>query len=341
MHILIIKLTSMGDLIHTLPALSDAQRALPGIRFDWVADEVFAEIPRLHPAVERVITTAHRRWKGDKLKALRSGELLNAVKQLRHQQYDAVIDAQNNLKSAFVTLLSRGPRLGMDKESIREKGADWACQKTFHIPVNQHAIARQRQLFAKALNYPLPETPPDFGISLDKLPALPLNLPKPYLVFIHSTTWDTKHWPESYWQALIKIATNAGFHVVLPWGNAKEAQTAERLALAAPSDCTVLPKLNILEQASVLRGAVGAVCVDTGLGHLAAALNVPAVHLYGPTDPALIGATGLHQTHLVADFECAPCYLHHCKFGAESACFLANMKPDKVFLSLEDVLRAK
>jgi heptosyltransferase I len=331
MHVLIVKLTSMGDLIHALPALTDAQRAIPGIRFDWVVDEAFADIPRMHPAVDQIITTAHRRWQREKLATLKSGELFSVAKTIRAKHYDAVIDAQNNLKSAVVTMLTRGTRYGMDKDSTREKFADWVCDKTFSIPVNQHAITRQRQLFAKALNYPLPDTFPDFGIDLDQLPAVSLSLPKPYLAFVHSTTWDTKHWPEHYWKLLINRAVAAGYHIILPWGSAQEAERAARLAETDPAHCTVLPKLSISEQATVLSGAAGAVCVDTGLGHLTAALNVPAVHLYGPTDPALIGATGLHQTHLVAEYECAPCYLHHCQFGAESACFLAHMKPEKVF----------
>jgi heptosyltransferase-1 len=325
----------MGDLIHALPALTDAQHAIPGIRFDWVVDEAFADIPRMHPAVDQIITTAHRRWQREKIKSLKSGELFSLAKTIRSKDYDAVIDAQNNVKSAVVTLLTRGTRYGMDKHSTREKFSDWVCDKTFNIPVDQHAIARQRQLFAKALNYPLPESAPDFGIALDKLPAVSLSLPKPYLAFVHSTTWDTKHWPENYWKLLIKRAVAAGYQIILPWGNAQEAERAARLADAAPDQCTVLPKLSIMQQASVLLGAAGAVCVDTGLGHLTAALNVPAVHLYGPTDPALIGATGLHQKHLIAEYECAPCYLHHCKFGAESACFLKNMKPEKVFCALD------
>lgn len=330
MNVLIVKLTSMGDLIHALPAVTDAVRHIPAIHFDWVVDEAFASIPKLHPRIETIITTAHRRWRKNKWQTLKSGELFQLRRAIRKKKYDVVIDAQNNLKSAVITALTRGTRCGMDKTSAREKFADFVCHKTFAIPVNQHAIARQRQLFAQALDYSMPNTEPDFGIVTAQLPALSFELPKPYLVFIHSTTWENKHWPEAYWQQLIKMASEAGYHIVLPWGNAQEEARANRLA-QGNDQTTVLPRLSIPEQAAMIHGSSGAVCVDTGLGHLTAALNIPAVHLYGPTDPTLIGATGQHQVHLSAKYECAPCYLHTCKWSKDSACFIKDLPPQKVW----------
>lgn len=321
----------MGDLIHALPAVTDAVNHIPNIHFDWVVDEAFAEIPRLHPAIETVIKTAHRRWKKEKWQTLQSGELIQLWKNIRKKKYDIVIDAQNNLKSACIMALTRGMRCGMDKDSAREKFSHLVCNKTFAIPLDQHAIARQRQLFAKALNYPLPNTPPDFGIDIQKFPPISVSLPKPYLVFIHGTTWDTKHWPEPYWQELIKMAANAGYHVVLPWGSLAEEARSKRLAQASPSTTVVLPRLSIAERAAIINGSAGAICVDTGLGHLTAALNKHAVHLYGPTDPALIGATGQNQTHLTAQYECAPCYLQTCKWSKDAACFMKNLPPEKVW----------
>jgi heptosyltransferase-1 len=330
MNVLIVKLTSMGDLIHALPAVTDAVQAIPDIHFDWVVDEAFAEIPKLHSAIENVITTAHRRWQREKWKTFKNKELSKLWNNVRKKKYDIVIDAQNNLKSALVTSITRGTRCGMDKNSAREKFAHFVCDKTFAIPIEQHAIVRQRQLFANALNYAMPNTFPDFGIAEETLPPIPVTLPKPYLVFIHSTTWDTKHWPETYWQQLIQIATQAGYHIALPWGNAAEQARAQRLA-ATSANATVLPRLSIMQQATLISNSSGAICVDTGLGHLTAALNTPAVHLYGPTDPGLIGAMGRNQRHLIAEYECAPCYLHDCKFGKEAACFLKNMRPEKVW----------
>lgn len=337
MQILIVKLTSMGDLIHALPAVSDAIRAIPNLEIDWVVDEAFAEIPRMHPGVKQIITTAHRRWQRQKWNTLKNKELVHLWQGVRQKKYDIVIDAQNNLKSALVTSLTRGHRCGMDKNSVREKFAHFVCDQTFHIPVQQHAIVRQRQLFAYALNYSVPDIFPDFGISLADLPEVPLTLPIPYLVFVHSTTWESKHWLEAYWRDLLKRAETEGYYVVLPWGNQHERARAERLAIGFPK-VLVLPRLTLMQQAAVIAGAKGAICVDTGLGHLTAALNKPAVHLYGSTDPALIGATGRHQTHLSASYECAPCYLHQCKWGRESACFVKDMSPDRVWNSFKSLI---
>lgn len=330
MNVLIVKLTSMGDLIHALPALTDAMKHMPNIRFDWVADETFADIPRMHPGVDKVIVTAHRRWKKQLWQTLKSGELLRLWREIRQKKYDLVIDAQGSLKSAIIMRLARGVHCGVDKDSAREKIASWFCERTFSVPSKQHAIDRVRQLFAKALDYPIPDSAPDFNINLEKLPELPIDLPKPYLVFVHSTTWNTKHWPEHYWEQLIKIAAEQGYTIALPWGGAKEQERAQRLAKSSLK-AIVLPRLSIPQQARMIAQSNGAVCVDTGLGHLTAALNIPAVHLYGPTDPALIGATGQHQLHLIAEYECAPCYLHDCLWGQESACFLKNMRPEKVW----------
>jgi len=338
MNVLVVKLTSMGDLIHALPAITDAVNAIPGIQFDWVVDESFAEIPKLHPAVNTVITTAHRRWRRNIWQSIKSGEFSALWKKVRAKKYDVVIDAQNNLKSAVVMSFTRGLRCGMDRHSVREKFAHLVCHKTFTIPPEQHAVARQRQLFAKALGYSLPGTSPDFAIR-QPLPALPMTLPAPYLVFVHSTTWDTKHWPERYWQQLIQLAVQAGYHVVLPWGNVNEQARAQRLAEASPQ-ASVLPRLSITQQASMISQSAGAICVDTGLGHLTAALDKPAIHLYGATDPALIGATGLHQRHLFAESECVPCYQQQCKFGAESACFVKSMRPETVWAQFVAQLEA-
>ena len=103
MRVLLVKTSSLGDVIHTLPALTDAQRAIPGIQFDWVVEEGFAEIPAWHPAVAQVIPVAIRRWRKHPLQTLRSGEWRRFKARLRETHYDLVIDAQGLLKSAWLT----------------------------------------------------------------------------------------------------------------------------------------------------------------------------------------------------------------------------------------------
>ncbi len=340
MHVLLVKLSSMGDLIHAFPALTDAQTAIPGIRFDWVIDESFAELARWHPAVNQIITTAHRRWGRQKWKLLCSGELRRFIRKLRSKHYDLVIDGQTNVRSAVITRLARGLRCGFDRRSVREYGADWAYQKKVFVPKAQHAVNRLRRLFAQVLNYPYRDTDPDCAIDMARLSKPNLVLPREYLVFIHNASWRSKLWPERYWAELLSTATAAGFTVLLPSGNSEEHARALRLAQNHPR-IIALPRLRLSEVAFIIAHAKAAVSNDTGLGHLTAAVNVASVNLYGPTDPDLIGAPGKSQVYLQADFPCAPCYKNSCHYKGSApewpACF-TKIPPQIVWERLQSLL---
>lgn len=316
MQALLIKLTSMGDLVQALPALTDAQQAIPDIQFDWVVDESFAEIPRWHPAVSATIETAHRRWRQALRHTWRGGEFSAFVKTLRAKNYSAVIDAQSNLKSACATLLARGTRHGPNSQSVREYGAQFAYHRRYAIDKNQLAIERTRQLFAQVFDYPPPATAPDFGLANTPWPAPEIELPaRPYLVFVHNASWNSKSWQTGHWRQLLHMAGAAGFNVLLPWGSQQEHEQAQRIA-ANCAHAQVLPRLSLTQIASIFLQSCGAICVDTGLAHIAACLDIPTLTLYGPTDPALIGATGDRSKFLVAEgFACIPCYKKLCTVG--------------------------
>lgn len=327
MRALIVKTSSLGDVIHTLPAVTDAAHALPGIRFDWVVEEAFGEIPRWHPAVERVIPVALRRWRQHPLQARRSGEWGAFRAALGARRYDAVIDAQGLLKSAWLSRFARGPRHGLDRRSAREPLASLSYQHRHHVAWGRHAVLRVRELFAQALGYALPAeaaaapAPGSNPYGLERtriLPAAGTVGTTPYLVFLHGTTWSTKHWPEFYWRQLAELATAAGWQIHLPWGNADERARAQRIADQLRG-AQVLPQLPLAGIAAELAGARACVAVDTGLGHLAAALAVPTVSLYGPTNPGFTGSWGANQLHLAADFPCAPCLKKHCTYEASAA----------------------
>jgi len=343
-RVLLIKMTSMGDLMHALPALSDAAAAIPGIQFDWVADEAFAEIPGWHRAVNQVIKSAHRRWKKDLSQAWRSGELTAFYRQLNAQHYDTVLDSQSNLKSAAVALLRRigpesGPVHGLNAAGVREKPAHWVYQHRHSTVTSAHAIEQQRALMATALGYALPSSAPDFAIDREQLVLPELELPQRYLFFVHNASWKTKLWPEQHWLTLIERATAAGYSVLLPSGNDEEQVRAQRLAATSPL-AHALPRLSLSAVAAIMDGAMAAVCCDTGLGHLAAMLNLPAIHFYGPTDATLIGAQGPGQQHIIASSEhysCAPCYLKQCQFPAvDTAACMASFQPEQVWQALLD-----
>jgi heptosyltransferase-1 len=271
MRVLIIKLTSMGDLMHAFPALTDAQKKIPGISFDWVVDEGFAEVPQWHPAVHNIITTAHRRWKKNIVSSWRKGEFSEFYQQLNCDDYDVIVDLQSNLKSAFVSWLRRGPIHGYDKKTCREKPAHWAYTTQHSIPLRQHAIERQRALFAKIFNYDQPNSPSDYGVDLHQYP-LPIvspseqPLPEKYVVFIHNASWPTKLWPIGHWQALIEKVSAVGYSILLPCGSDVEYKRAQSIAQYSPM-AIALEKMGLQALAAIISHAQAAVCSDTGLAH--------------------------------------------------------------------------
>ncbi|HUP91192.1 MAG TPA: lipopolysaccharide heptosyltransferase I [Solimonas sp.] len=294
MRVLIVKTSSLGDLVHALPALTDAARARPELRFDWLAERPFAEIPRWHPAVGRVIASDLRRWRRQGLGALRSPEWAAFRTELRAHEYGLVLDAQGLLKSAWLASRARGPRAGLDWHSVREPLVALTYARRYAVPKGLHAVERVRRLFAQALDYAPPESAPDFGLRRAQF-ATP-QLASPYLVFLHATTWPGKCWAESSWQELGRWAVHRGLGVVLPWGSEAERATAERIA--ARFGGLVLPRLDLSGVASVLAHAQATVGVDTGLAHVGAAVGTPGITLYGPTLPGLTGTVGAHQVHL-------------------------------------------
>ncbi|MGM3173669.1 lipopolysaccharide heptosyltransferase RfaC [Dickeya lacustris] len=295
MRVLIVKTSSMGDVLHTLPALTDAMQVIHGIEFDWVVEEGFAQIPGWHPAVDRVIPVAIRRWRKNWFSAPVRAERAAFKQRLREKRYDAVIDAQGLLKSALlVTRLAHGNKHGLDWKSAREPLASWFYQYRHPVARQQHAVERIRALFAMSLNYRKPAEQGDYAIAARFLSESAVDTP-PYLVFLHATTRDEKHWPETHWRELIALVAPTGLRILLPWGAEHEHQRALRLAEGFPH-VDVLPKLTLEQVASVLAGAQTVVSVDTGLSHLTAALDRPNITLYGPTDPGLIGGYGKNQT---------------------------------------------
>jgi heptosyltransferase I len=342
MRVLIIKLTSMGDLVQALPALTDAQKAIPGIEFHWVVDEAFKEIPGWHSAVVRVLPTAHRRWRNQKLVLWRNRQVKEFVQQLRTEHYDIVIDAQSNLKSALVTMFSKGNKHGMDASSVREWGAHFAYRSRHNVAKNMLAIERLRRLFAEALGYQVPASSPDYGLADIQWPSAEIELPdSAFLLFVQHATWPTKRWRDQNWRQLIEQANHQGYTVLLPWGSDAERAQVEVLA-SGLAGTRILPRLSLSQIAGILRKSAGAICVDTGLAHISAALDVPTLTLYGPTDPSLIGATGGNAGHVVVSgYQCAPCYQRQCKVGTytgDQAQCMKNLQAEIVWKRFEGLV---
>ncbi len=306
MNVLLVKMSSMGDVVHALYAVHDAAQCVPGIRFDWVVEEAFAALPALHTAVDNVIPVAIRRWRRKPLEALRSGEIRRFRRGLGDRTYDCVLDAQGLLKSAVVSLGARGPRVGLDRHSARESLAALAYERSVHVP-GGHAVARLRELFANALGYEVPDTTPDAGLLLDGAAG------DKSLVFVHGTTWVSKEYPVAHWRDLCARATDSGFHVVLPAGN--EIERVRGHEIAAGFDAEVLYRPELTQLAEQMAAASGVISVDSGLGHLADALGVPLIAVFGSTSPVLTGPRGARSEVIVSTtLPCVPCLQRKCRF---------------------------
>ncbi len=289
MRILLVKTSSLGDVVHNLPVVSDLHRHFPETEIDWCVEEAFADIPRLHAAVREVIPVAVRRWR----KALgqkRTWQEIGEVRQhLRRKSYDAVLDTQGLLKSALIARQARGEKLGYAGEVAREGWAARFYDRSFVIPPNAHAVERNRWLAAAAFDYAL-DWPLDYGIHAPT-GAFSWLGEKPYVILLTATSRAEKLWDEADWGNAGQALAERGLLPVLPWGSEAERQRAERIAAGIES-AVVAPPLSLRELAALLADARLCIGVDTGLVHLSTALKTPTIALYVATDPALTGVLG-------------------------------------------------
>ncbi len=338
MKVLLIKTSSMGDVVHALPAVTDAVMANPAISFDWVVEESFKDIPEMHPSVDRVIPVAVRKWRKAPFKYL--SDIRSSIKDIKKGKYDVVIDAQGLIKSAFFTHFARGEKYGLSKISAKEPLASMAYDFKIDVPKGLHAIERVRHLFARSIGYEFNSDALSYGLRKNDFiePAL---LTQPYVVFLHGTTWASKHWPIEYWKELVLKATNKGFSIYLPWGIITEQKRAEELSRLS-KDVHVLPRSSIKQLAGILMHARGVVGVDSGLSHLAAACGTAVVTLYGSTSAKLTGTMGEKNTALQAAFKCSPCLRKECDYSiptdVQPACY-QELVPKAVWGQLEALMK--
>jgi heptosyltransferase-1 len=282
-RILFVKTSSLGDVVHNCPAVSDAARNVPGAVIDWVVEESFAGIAQMHRAVRRVVPVALRRWRRSLWSGATWSEIARFRRELGEERYDAVIDTQSLLKSALIASAATGLKHGLDRASAREALASRFYDVTHAVPKAMHAVERNRALAAKALGYSL-QGPADYGL---RAPA-GVQEGSDYAVFLAMTSRADKLWPEERW---IALGRSLPLRIVLPWGSADEQKRAQDIANAI-GRATVPSKMSLPELGDLFREARYVVGTDTGLTHLAAALGVRTVGLYGGSDPALTGLYG-------------------------------------------------
>lgn len=317
MKILIVRLSSLGDIIHLFPALSDLRRHFPDAEIHWLVEPAFAELAAWHSAVDKVVIVPLRAYKKIwwKIPVL----LSTLRKQLRAEKYDAVLDAQGLLKSAVLARLAGSAVFGFAAGSARESPASWLYKKTAKVTNGLHVIEKNRLLVATIFAADI-SPPADFGLDefrrhqlrAEFSDALKKITEHPYIVLLHGTTWNSKYWPEAYWEELIRLLAQQNWRCLLPWGNKEERQRAHRLQAAGGEHAQVLSKLTLAELTDVLLHARAFVSVETGIGHLAAVLDVPGVMLHGPTDPGYSGILGKACRHITSGIYCSPCFRRDC-----------------------------
>lgn len=290
MKLLVVKTTSMGDVVHTLAAVTDIAAAVPGVTIDWLVEAPFAAIAAMHPAVRRVIPLSWRKWR----KALWRKQTWAAMAQCRAQltaeRFDGVLDFQGLLKSVLWAKQAQGPLWGYDRHSIREPAASLFYQRRAAVPRQLQAVERSRRLASIHLGYALPTTPPDFGLAPPEVGWRPPP-DRPYAALIPCASRVEKRWPVAHWRALVARCEDQGLRPVVLWGSPDEQVLARQVA-AGSSLALLPPFLTVREAAGLLAHAHVVVGLDTGFTHLAAAFARPTVGIYCDHEPGLAGVTG-------------------------------------------------
>ena len=284
MKILLVRVSSLGDVLHNLPMVADLLRRHPGATIDWVVEEGYVSLVRLNPHVRKVIPWALRRWRKSLGKSGTRAEIRAFLRTLREEEYDYVFDTQGLLKTGIIMGAARvrkgGKKVGLANGS--EGSGYEGVSRIFHtdsIPLSPrtHAVARGRLVAGAALDYPV-DTAPDFGLPAPDASQRPAFLPaEDYAVFFHGTARAAKKWADANWIALGKAL--APMPVLLPWGSEAERRDAEALAAGIPN-ARVLPRLSMMDAVTLAQHARLAVGVDTGLTHIAAAFVRPTIEIY-------------------------------------------------------------
>jgi heptosyltransferase-1 len=284
----LIKTSSLGDVIHCLPAISDMRRNVADLSLDWVIEQSLAEIAQLHPAVDRAIPVRLRHWRRHPLDGATWREFDTFRRRIKAPRYDRIIDAQGLIRSALLARLAKGPHCGYDRDSVREPPASAFYDRRFPASVTLHAAQRMRRLVSQAMGY---ETPAELDYGLRVVGERPQWLGEGrYLVGLHATARADKAWDEDRWIELARRAAAEGLTIVLPWGDEPERRRSERMASAVRG--VAPPRLGYAQMASLLAGAAAVVGVDTGLTHLASAVGAPVVAIYAASWSEFNGVIG-------------------------------------------------
>jgi len=286
-RILLVRMSSLGDILHTFPAATDIRRARPDAAIDWVVEEAYVPLVQLHPGVTRIIPIAFRRWRRRLFDPATWNEFSVWKRAVRESPYNAILDTQGLAKSLFVAKTARGPVHGFGPHTAREAWVARFYDRTYEFAPSDHKVERYRDVAANALHYKKP-TEIDYGIASPPRPAFAPE--GRYCVLLHATARASKQWPVEHWVELARTLGKGDLHLV-PWGTPDEREQSQRIASGIVR-ARVPERRPLDEMARLIAGASFVVGVDTGLMHLAAALGVPLVAIFTDSEPGLTGPVG-------------------------------------------------
>ncbi|MEY2805044.1 MAG: hypothetical protein RL657_2380 [Pseudomonadota bacterium] len=282
MRVLLVKLSSLGDVVHTLPAALDIRARCPDAQLDWVVEPAFADLVRACPAIDQVIEMDLRRWRKSPWSSATRQAWRAFKAQLQSRAYDWVIDLQGLTKSALVSRLARltatGQRIAMahaTEGSAYERPTRWVAHRCIALRPHIHAVERAREVCARALGYARPSDGPAPWQGLRVDPALA----RPDVLCVHGTSRPDKLWPEAHWLVLGQRLLARGWSPVFVHGNAEEQSRAERLARGLPGS-RVAPRWSLPQLLDEMARSQGVIGVDSGPSHMAVAMGLPHVQIY-------------------------------------------------------------
>ena len=283
MKILIVKTSSMGDIIHALPVAWDIAHAFPEARIDWAAEASFRDIPRMSPFVDEIKVSRFRGWRKSILSKATRDEVAALKADLASEHYDAVVDLQGLVRSAWLASWTRVPVTGYSRRAAKEPLAAWFYEKTLEYPASIPTVRRYRAAAAEALGYEVDLERVHYGLSISEPSSVEMT--EPYAALCINTSRDSKLWPEEDWVEIGRRLNETGRRSVLFWGSETERKRSESVA-SRIEGAVVAPRTGLLATGRLIAGADAVLGVDTGLTHLGAALGRPSVGIFvsTPTD---------------------------------------------------------
>lgn len=289
-RILIVRLSSLGDIVHTYPMIDDIKQKFPDCTIDWLVDENFSELVKLNTLVDKVVSIPLRNWKKNKFKLL--SNICEWRKTLPNLTYDYIIDSQGLLKSALLAKCFKGPTYGLGINSVREKVASVFYKNKIETGKNHLAITKNRLLAAAIFNYEIDTSKAGFGLKNSKFNATGLDINSKYIIFFHATSKDSKKLNIQKWAELAEyLIKEKRVAIVLPYGSIREKEESMAIKELIKSTDVIVPvrKLDYKDLSQLIQSSEFVFGVDTGLIHLANALNKKLIAIYVDTNPEKTG----------------------------------------------------